>query len=584
MSSFFTNTNSRIKILYTTILVICLVFTARLFYIQVIKYSYYQAQAQENQLKRYEIPAERGVIYAQDGSEIVPLVLNELRYSIVADPEIIIEKEETALRVADALGLKKEEIQSQLEKKSRYEIIAKKQTKEAKEKIEAMMLKGDIVGVFAEQTIQRVYPQGELGGQLLGFVNDESRGNYGIEEALQAELTGKPGKVKALTDQKGIPLLANGDNIQEDPVDGKDVTLTLDVAMQRQLEQILKQGLENARSESGSAIIIDPNTGAIKAMANYPTYDPSKFAEVSDPSLFINTAVSSPLEPGSIMKVLTTAAALDAGVISPNQTYYDPSRFQADDAVITNIEEDGGAATRSISDILQFSLNTGATWLLMQMGDGELNEKGRKTWHEYMTNHFRLGDITGVEQGYEVEGVIPSPTDGYGLNIQYANTSFGQGMTATPLQMIAALSSVINGGTYYRPHLVASTQSPNGEVIEKTPEVVVDDVVSSEVSNTIIGYMNNVVEKNNRTAVRPGYIVGGKTGTAEIARPEGGYYEDKFNGTYMGYVGSNKPQYAIFVRVNEPKIPGYAGSKAAGPIFSSISNMLIDNFSITATQ
>ncbi len=583
MSNLFTNTNSRIKILYTIILVICLVFGARLFYIQVIKYSFYQAQAQENQLKRYEIPAERGVIYAQDGSEVVPLVLNELRYSIVADPEIIVDKEETALRVADALGLKKEEVQAQLDKKSRYEILAKKQTKEAKETIEAMMQKGDIVGVFAEQTNQRVYPQGALGGQLLGFVNDNSEGNYGIEEALQVELTGRPGKVKALTDQRGVPLLANGDNIKEDPVDGKDIVLTIDVAMQRQLEQILKQGLDNAKSESGSAIIMDPNTGAIKAMANYPTYDPAKFAEVTDPSLFINSSVSSPLEPGSVMKTLTAAAALDSGAVSAGQTYYDPSRFDADDAVITNIEEDGGAATRSISDILQYSLNTGATWLLMQMGDGELNEKGRTTWHEYMTEHYRLGKVTGIEQGYEVEGVVPDPVEGYGLNIRYANTSFGQGMTATPLQMIAALSSVINGGTYYKPHLVASTESADGEVTEKAPEILVENVVSPEVSQTIIGFMNNVVANNNKSAVRTGYIVGGKTGTAEIARPEGGYFEDKFNGTYMGYVGSNAPQYAIFVRVNEPKISGYAGSKAAGPIFSSISNMLIDNFSITAT-
>ncbi|MDO8265727.1 MAG: penicillin-binding transpeptidase domain-containing protein [Candidatus Saccharibacteria bacterium] len=359
------------------------------------------------------------------------------------------------------------------------------------------------------------------------------------------------------------------------------MVLTLDVAMQRQVETLLKQGLDKALSDSGSIIIMDANNGSIKAMANYPTYDPSKFAEIEDPSIFTNPSVSEPLEPGSIMKTLTVSAALDSGSISPDQTYADPSRYAIDDAVVTNIEEDGGAATRSVSDILQYSLNTGATWLLMQMGGGELNEQGRVVWHDYMTNHFGFGSITGIEQGYESEGIIPDPVDGYGLNIQYANTAFGQGMTITPLQMAAAVTSAVNGGDFYKPTLFNGYLDENNNVTENSVKPLRTDVVKDSTSDTLRRYMNNVVEKNNRTAARAGYQVGGKTGTAQIANPAGGYFEDVYNGTYVGYVGGDKPDYVIVVRVNKPKIGGYAGSKAAAPIFSSISNMLIDNFTVS---
>jgi cell division protein FtsI (penicillin-binding protein 3) len=581
MNMSFSDSTIRIKFLYGVIFTVCIIICLRLFYIQVIRYDFYQTQAQDSQLKRYEIPAERGAIYAMDGSEQVPLVLNEIRYNIVADPQIIIDKEETALRVAEVLKTDKSDVLNSLNRTSRYEILAKKQTKSVKEEIEKLMMDGEIIGVFAERTIQRVYPQGTLAAQLLGFVNDEGKGRYGIEEYLHDELSGTPGRIKALTDQNGIPLLAGGDNIQIDPLDGKDIILTIDPAMQRQVEQLLKQGLDKARSESGSVIVVDPNTGAIKAMASYPSYDPANFSKIEEVSLFTNPAVSSVIEPGSIMKTLTVAAALNAGVVSPDQSYYDPSFMNIDGAVVRNVEDSGGPASRSVSDIIRFSLNTGATWLLMQMGGGELNEQGRKVWHNYMASHYQLGRETGIEQGFEEPGYIPSPTDGFGLNIQYANTSFGQGMTATPLQMVMALASVVNGGTYYKPTLVAGS-IVDGEFQKNEPRIVKDDVVLAATATNVKDFMQRAIAGNSviRPVLRDGYAIGGKTGTAQIARPEGGYYDDRYNGTYVGFVGGDKPDYVIITVVKEPKIGGYAGTAAAAPVFMSVTNMLIDNFSV----
>ncbi len=574
----FTSSIRRISFFYMLLAGVVALFGLRLFYLQVLRHDYYENQALSTQLKQYEIPAERGSIYAYDGNEIVPLVLNETRYRIVADPDLIKNSDETARELSDVLNRPSEDIKKQLETDSRYEVLANKQTKDIKQKIEELKLPG----IFTNEKVpQRVYVHGAIAGQILGFVNDAGEGNYGIEQFLNDKLTGTPGRVKALTDQNNVPLLATSDNLLIDPVDGEDVVLTLDVAMQRQLEAILAAGLKNALSDSGSAIILDARNGALKAMANYPSYDPAKFWEVTDAKLFNNAAVSEPLEPGSVMKTLTAAAALDTGSVGAEQTYFDPSFFKIDDATVTNIEEDGGAATRSVSDILQFSLNTGATWLLMQMGGGQLNEQGRKAWHDYMVNHYNFGSQTGIEQGFEAEGIIPDPVEGFGLNIQYANTAFGQGMTVTPIQMAAAVSAAVNGGTYYQPTLISGTRNDDGVLEPSEPIVKHKNVVKQSTSDTLVRFMNNVVQKNNRAAAREGYQVGGKTGTAEIANPIGGYFDNKFNGTYVGYVGGDKPEYIIMVRVNEPKIGGYAGSKAAGPIFTSLSNMLIDNFTVS---
>ncbi len=351
--------------------------------------------------------------------------------------------------------------------------------------------------------------------------------------------------------------------------------------MQRQAEKLLEEGLKRAQSQSGSVIVMDAKTGGVKAMALYPTYSAENYTQVENPAVFVNTTVSTPLEPGSITKVLTAAAALDSGSVSSDQTYSDPGFVKVDDAVIKNVSGGATAAT-SVSDILVYSLNTGATWLLKQMGGGELNEQGRQKWHDYMVDHYRLGVTTGIEQGFgsEETGVVPNPSEGYGLNIRFANTAFGQGFTATPIQMVAAVTSIVNGGTYYKPTLVSGTKNADGSLKPHQPVVVSDSVVSDSVSAQMRTYMTSVIAKNLPHLRREGYIVGGKTGTAEIANPEGGYYSDRFNGTYVGFVGGDMPEYVIMIRVDEPKIQGFAGSAAAAPIFSDVVNMLIDNFGI----
>lgn len=579
-----TSSVRRVRVWYAFLLVLLGIFFIRLFYLQVIRYDHYKKAALSDQLKQYEIPATRGTILAYDGDKPIPIVLNEKLYTVYADPTFIKDPSKSAQAVAAIVGGDASKIQKLMEVKgSRYQILAKKVTEDQKNRIIGLKYPG----IGTQQQDYRTYPQGSLASQLLGFVNDDGQGTYGVEQALNDQLKGQAGELKAITDIHGVPLAASSNNIQKPAVPGKDEVLTIDVGMQKQLESILQKGVQKAKAEAGSALIMDVNTGAVKAMANYPTYDPAKYSDVTDASIFNNDAVSHPIEVGSTMKPLTTSAALDTGAIRADQKYNDPAKWKVDGFTITNIEEDGPAGVRSITDILNLSLNTGATWELMQMGGGSINDKARNTWHDYMVNHYQFGKPTGIEQGYEASGYVPDPKDnGAGINLTYANTTFGQAMTATPLQMAAALSSVLNGGTYYKPHLVAGTLDADGNVQKTQPVVVRKDVVSPKVGQELIPMMQYTVD--HHYIIPPfdqsKYMVGGKTGTAQIAKPGGGYYDDLFNGTYTGFVGGDKPQYVIVTFIRRPHNGGYAGTAAAQPVFAETAHMLINNSYVTAKK
>lgn len=577
----------RIRWWYGLLLVVAGIFIIRLFYLQVIRHDYYQKAAFRSQLKQYEIPATRGIISAHSGNTTVPLVLNETLYTLYADPTYIKDAHAAATAVQGVIGGDANNYEKQMKTPdTRYVILAKRLSDDQHKKLDALDLKG--VGTRDYQ--YRTYPDGVLASQLLGFVNDEGIGSYGIEQALNSGLGGTPGELKAITDAHGVPLPANKDNTITNPVAGESVLLTVDLGLQQQTEDILKAAVEQTKSRSGSVVILDARTGAVKAMANYPTYDPAHYSDVNDGALFNNASVSEAVEVGSIMKSLTSAAALDSGAVTTSTTYYDPSHYVVDGFTIRNVEEDGGPGVKDVAAILKQSLNTGATWLLMQMGGGEINQKARNTWHDYLVNHYQLGKVTGIEQGYESAGFIPDPDNGYGLNLTYANTAFGQGMSATTLQMGAAFASILNGGVYYQPYLVDSVTAGDGIVTKTQPKIVSSTVIKPAISTTMQGLLAYTLEANKFTYGAQNlpfatYGIGGKTGTAQISKPEGGYYDDRFNGTYLGFVGGNTPQYVVSVSMIEPtNISGYAGAKAAAPVFVRLVQTLINSYDVTPKQ
>jgi len=574
----------RLRVWYGLLVVVLVIFVARLFYVQIIHHNYYRAAALSDQLKQYQIPATRGVIAAHDGDNQLPIVLNQRLYILYADPVYIKDADQTAAKIVPIIGGDADEYAKLMKTKGRrYVILAKKLSQGQQSAISALKQPG--LGTQSQD--YRTYPQGALAAQLLGFVNNDGTGEYGIEQAMNKQLAGRPGQVKAVTDANGVPLAASKGNIETPPTNGNDLLLTIDVGMQAQMEKILQDEYQKTHSHGLSAVILDTGSGRIKAMANYPTYDPSNYQSVNDAGVFQNNVVSNAIEPGSTMKVLTTAAALDMGIIKKDTTFYDPAHWIVDGFNITDIEEDGGARQQNIASLLNLSLNTGATWLLMQMGGGQINTKARTAWYDYMARHFRLGQPTGVEQGYEATVPVPKPQDnGAGINLTYANSSFGQGVQITALEMAAADLAVLNGGTYYQPYLVDQTTDTNGQVVKNRPKVLQSKVVSPKVSQDMQSLMEYVVEQHRLEGFSylnfpANYSVGGKTGTAQVAKNGGGYYDDRFNGTYVGFVGGDKPQYVIVVYNILPGVHGYAGSYGGQPVFADLAHMLINNSYVT---
>ncbi len=572
----------RIRIWYGFLLVIIAIFIVRLFYVQVIRYDYYKTAALSDQLKQYQIPAARGIISAHDGSGVVPIVLNEQLFTLTADPTFVEGADKLAGQLAAILGGKAKTYSDLLTAKhTRYVVLAKRVTRDQQAKVLGLKAKG----VYSQAQDYRTYPQGSLAAQALGFVNDNGAGTYGVEQALNKQLSGTPGELKAITDIAGVPLAASKDNTEVAPRNGHDVMLTIDLAMQQQLERILQAGGKAAHSPTGSAVILDANTGAVKAMANYPTYDPGKYSEVTDPSVFQNGVVSAAIEPGSIMKTLTTAAALDSGAVTANQTYYDPYKFDVDGFTIGNVEIDGSPGVKSLYDILNLSLNTGATWELMQMGGGSINAKARNTWYDYLTNHYRFGKATGIEQGDQSEsaGLVTPPGDnGQAIDLTYAESAFGQAILTTPIQMAAAEAALYNGGIYYQPHLVDSYTDSDGKTTTVKPKVERTGVVKDSTGTALNSMLVYSVEHHGAVPAfdQSRYNVGGKTGTAQIA-VKGGYSDSQYNGTYIGFVGGDKVQYIIVVYIQKPVTNFYAGAAAAQPVFFSLAHMLIDNSFVT---
>lgn len=577
----------RVRLLYGVLVTVLALFGVRLFYVQIIDYNHYKQAALSDQLKQYQIPAARGIIEAHDGDDVVPIVLNQELFTLYADPSLVKDADGDASKLAAITGGNAGTYARQMKTQdTRYVVLARKLSGDQSKKILALKLPG--VGTQGQD--YRTYPQGALAAQLLGFVDGDGVGQYGLEQALNKQLQGTPGQVKAVTDVNGVPLPASQGNVQTAAVSGDNVVTTIDLSMQSQMEQILANEYKATKSKGLSAVILDANSGQVKAMANYPSYDPANYQDVNNSAIFQNAAVANAIEPGSIMKVLTTASALDQGAVKPDTSFYDPAQWVVDDFTIRDIEEDGGARQQTVSSILSLSLNTGATWLLMQMsqpGGTTITQKGVDAWHSYLVDHYRFGKYTDIEQGYESPGVVPADNASTpALSLTFANTTFGQGIQLTALQMAAAVSSVVNGGTYYQPTLIDQTIHPDGSTTNNPPKVLARGVVKPSTATAMLPLLENVVnvyagEGFDYMHFPSDYIVGGKTGTAQIASPSGGYYADRFNGTYTGFVGGDKPQYVIVVYNTEPQVVGYAGSHGGQPVFADLVHMLINDSFVT---
>ncbi len=577
-----TRSFSRVRILGILIFVVGAIFIFRLFYLQVIQHDFYESEAIKEHTTKFTIMPNRGIIYARDGlnGKFAPLVLNEPAYTVYADPRYV--KDQTkvvdVLRAVAGGNTVKGFEESLKDDQKQYAVLARQINKK-----QADLIKNEkLAGIGLQEHEKRVYPEGKLAAQVLGFVNGEGEGQYGVEQALEPDLAGTPGLLKAITDVNGIPISIGNDNVQTPARQGKDIVLTIDRNIQNYAEKALSRGLKSAIATKGSVVILDPNNGNILAMANSPSFDPSNYGGVKDYRNFGNAGISEPYEPGSVIKALTMGMGLNEGVIEPNSTYNNTGSTKVGDRTIKNVLNVlMGQVT--MTQVLEFSYNTGAVHVLRQLGDGEINASARKKLYQYFTDHYFFGRNTGVDLSGESPGSIIKPSNvdnSDGGEVRYANMTFGQGMTATLLQVANAFASAVNGGVYYKPQIVAGYLKDD-EIESKQPEILKPDVVNDSSSEKLRKMLASARASFLGKGDKPGYTVGGKTGTAEVFDPSTGTYSTTQTiGSYVGFGGRTKPEYVIMVRVDDSKIGGFAGSMAAAPIFTDISNWMIDYLKI----
>lgn len=416
----------------------------------------------------------------------------------------------------------------------------------------------------------RAYPEPGFGGQVLGFLgrkdDGQPRGLYGLEGYFNDFLSGKPGHLNSQTDVSGR-WIGVGNREFKPAIDGGDIVLTIDRTLQVKVCEILKRGVEQHRADSGTVVILEPKTGKVLAMCGAPDFYPAEYGHVEDAGVYNNTAIFSAYEPGSIFKTLTMAAAIDVGAVSPDSRFTDTGSVKIDTFTIHNAAQKVFGNV-SMVEVLEESINTGMVWVMRQMGRDVLEDYVKK---------FGFGEPTGIQLKSEVAGTIASLDEW--SEVYPATAAFGQGITVTPLQIVTAYAALANGGLLMKPYIVDELRYADGTV-ERTEPQEIRQVVSPATATTVGAMLVSVVEYGHgKKAGVPGYYIGGKTGTAQIAR-NGVYSTTEFNGSFAGYGPVQDPVFAMIVKIENPKEGVIYAESTAAPVFGEIAAFLLEYYGV----
>lgn len=590
----------RVGVLKLFVMAAVAVMAARLFQIQILEHDEWVARADEQHISQYTIKANRGEIYMMDGDTAVPVVMNEASWTVVVDP-MVADPEETEKKLKAAIAPEKLTADFQdvfRDRNLRYYIVAKNVSRDEILKVRD----AELSGVWSVEGDSRVYPEGTLAASTLGFVNAEGEGQYGTEGALNNLLSGTDGMLKTVTDVNQVALSIGDDNVRIPAVDGRNVVLTIDRNIQHKVEQVLQAQMEKLDTHHSSALVMDPYTGKILAMASYPSYDPANYGAAEDASAFVNDVLEGPYEPGSICKSFTMAAGINEGVMAQDTTYYNAGYTIVDGWKIDNADVNMAIGTITMRRALQNSLNTGSVQALRLLGGSadEITPAGKQKLYHYYHDRFGLGMATGVEL-YEAEGTVVPGDSEYAYNSTYANMTFGQGLDVTMVQMASAFSSMINGGNFYTPYVVGG-EMVNGKYV---PARLVDGqlVYSKEsglssddgeaYNNAFNPVRTGIITEETSATMRDmlhatrwyfgddeRYYLGGKTGTAQAIR-NGAYVMDEFVSDYLGFGGATgkMPEYVIMVKMWEEGRTIGADADVR-PMFEEINKYMIDYLQI----
>ncbi|MDR1776073.1 MAG: penicillin-binding protein 2 [Actinomycetes bacterium] len=585
----------------TGVLLLCLVAAAgRFIQLQVVYASRLSAAAESQRLLQTELPAKRGTVTDRNGSVLAQSVQT---YDVIADPRNLaklysayttecatagttpqLSYEQLLDQMADTLSVTFNEdrtrVRGLLENKqksgtlSRYALLAKKTASETRDAYlarasaaetdtaEVALYKRALRNISFKLVYKRVYPQNTVGAQIIGFLSNEGTGTAGIEQRYDELLAGTPGVTFSERDKQGN-LIPSGKQKTIEPVNGPSIMLTIDNEIQYQVQAELKAAVKKYKAAGASAIVMDPSTGEIYASASYPTFDPNKRDKMKPESLQ-NAAFVNPIEPGSTMKTVTLAGALDAGVVTTKTKFKVPWRITVGTRTVKDSHEHG-TQTMTVSKIIEQSSNVGTTRIAQKVGS---------TKYYQILRQFKITQTTGIDYPGAGKGQVLTPDDW--SDVSLSNMSFGQGLSMTPLQLARAVAAIANDGVMTTPHLLKDI--PDGS--HELPEWPTERVMSSDAAADANTVLKRVMTKGTGSGVQvPGYTVAGKTGTAQKAKG-GSYVDGAYVSSFIGYLPADDPKLLVYVLLDEPKA-GYYGAQVAGPSFANIATFAARQLELT---
>ncbi len=535
----------RLSVGFVLVVVPLLVITGKLWLLQGVDSGQYALAATQDRIRVQDIAPLRGSVVDRDGN---PLAYTVEASRITADPTLVADPARTALALTTLVDVPVSELTDLLSEDGRYVVLASQVPPETVDAIDELGL----AGIFSEDDPVRLYPAGSVAGQVVGFTGREGRGLAGIEQSFDEELAGTPGERRVEVGSGGHPI-PSGIDESTPAVDGRTVELTIDSDLQYVTEQRLQEACQDGATTRASAVVLDVHTGQVAAMGSCPGYDPGNYSR-TDPELLGNPIVSSVFEPGSVLKAVTLAAAIEEGRATPETVLTVDGHIQAGDRVVRDAH-DHEPIDWTVTGILAKSSNVGTIMLAREVGDEELEEYLRA---------FGLGTPTGIELPGESAGILQDSADW--TESRSANVPIGQGVSMTTLQMASVYQVIANGGVRIEPRVVSAVGGEPAEAPDSTR------VLSEATADDVAGMLEAVVGPGGTAPLAQveGFRVAGKTGTAQRANPEcncyagGGYVT-----TFVGFAPADDPQYVVAVDLERPT-SNAEGGQVAAPVFADI--------------
>jgi cell division protein FtsI (penicillin-binding protein 3) len=548
--------NSRIRLLLLATLVVFCGLLAREAWIATVRAAPLAAMAEAQTKATVTLPAGRGTIFDAVGT---PLALGEEATTVYADPHQVRNARTEAAVAAKVLGLKEKPIYQALSDKALgFVYVERKAPPDLATKLAKRKLAG--FGFYGEE--RRAYPQDSVAAQVLGYAGVDNEGLAGLELQLNSELTGAPGHETLVRDPMGQPISI--DSIAP-ARQGKDVFLTIDHTIQANAEQVLRATVAKWHAKDATAIVLDPHTGGVLAMATEPGYNANDYPQAFAKGLTVNRAISDVYEPGSVFKVVTIGGALAEHLVTPHTSFVLPYSIHVADRVVHDAEI-RPTERMTVSQILQRSSNVGA----VTIAETKLGEAGLKDW----IHRFGFGEPTGIDFPGESAGLLPS----YWSGSTIGNVPIGQGISVTAIQLASVYGAIANGGQWIQPHLVDHVQGV------PTPAPKRRRILPRAVDRQLLTMLKGVVSDSGtgEAAAIPGYSVAGKTGTAQKPGPDG-YMPGQYVATFIGMVPAKSPRVVVLVTVDDPRGAYYGGTVAA-PAFAQIATFDLQYLEVPPDQ